>query len=178
MPVVDLGTIKKWGVDGDDRELIKLERRAVAILEAETGRLYSGAGNRTVLTNARGGQVVYLGDEPSALVSVRTRASVGADWTTETLSDFSVSGTRVFRVDGGYFPDGDATLELVYTRGSATPSDHLKQAVLSLVADLWNKRGQSLASADINTEQGAPETSRYPHDVYRFIVRERGLGMY
>lgn len=154
-----LEELKDWlKVEGDDDDtaLRALEQRAVAFLEAETGRYLRAAAETTVYVSGRGTRELHLPDPPAAeaeIVQVVERAYPGDTGTTITAADddgFVVRSASLVR-KGGYRWQRGYEYEVTYERGyaaDASEPDYLtdapevaRQAVLDLVALKWRGRG-------------------------------------
>jgi hypothetical protein len=99
-------------------------------------------------------------DTVTAVASVSYRGSIGADFTALTVTDeYVVSGQKVYRVDGGEWPEGEGLIQVVATRGYGTGAE--PAPIRGLVKDLVNF--QYRAGRKLFLESGgSPDVSQVP----------------
>ena len=148
--------------DGDDADdvLTDLELWAVATVERATGRYFGASGSVTWLLAGSGGTSLYLPDTVTGVTSVSYRSYLYEDFTALTVTDeYIVNGSQILRVDGGCWPEGDALMQVVATRGYATGAEPMP--IRTLVKDLVNF--QYRAGRKLFLEAGgAPDVSQVP----------------
>lgn len=130
--------------DGTDADtvLTDLELWAVATVERATGRFFGASGSVTWLLDSSGGTAIYLPDTVTAVASVSYRGYLHEDFTALTVTtEYVLNGNRILRVDGGSFPDGEALVQVVATRGYAAGDE--PPEVRTLVKDLVNYQYRS-----------------------------------
>lgn len=124
--------------DGTDSETIleTLEEEAVAIVERATGRYFGVSGSVTWLLRGDGGIALWLPDTVTAVASVSTRATLADSFVALTVTDdYFRDGMKLFRV-GAEWPDGEALVQVVATRGYAANEE--PPQIRLLVKDLVN----------------------------------------
>lgn len=148
--------------DGDDADdvLTDLELWAVATVEQATGRYFGASGSVTWLLDGYGGTSFFLPDTVTAVASVSYRGSISADFTALTVTgEYIVSGQKVYRVDGGEWPEGEGLIQVVATRGYAAGAEPMP--IRTLVKDLVNF--QYRAGRKLFLESGgSPDVSKVP----------------
>lgn len=150
------------GEIGTDEEtvLAEIEERAVALVQTATGEFFGTTGTASYLLDGGGGVSIWLKHEVTAVTSVSVRPAVSAEWL-ELDSDAWSFGdpytSRLLRVDGSEWPDGEALILVAANRGYATDTEpgEIRQLVLDLVN--WQYRaGRKLALEDL----GSPDVGR------------------
>ena len=148
--------------DGDDADdvLTDLELWAVEEVERATGRFFGASGFVTWTLRGDGGVSLYLPDAVTAVASVSYRGALYEAFTALTVTtEYVLSGQQIYRVDGGTFPDGDALVQVVATRGYAAGAE--PYPIRTLVKDLVNF--QYRAGRKLFLESGgSPDVSQVP----------------
>lgn len=156
----------------DDVALRDLERRAVAIVEQETGRHFGPNETFVEILVGHGTQELYLNEIPAAITTLEERAQVGDSWT--AITDFELRGSRLIRTAGNAFTAGyeyRATYDFGYAAGEEPGA--IRQLVMKLVKREWDVRSRP---AGVQSEQVGPEKVTYadssPDPDLEGLVRE------
>ncbi len=161
--MISVATIQSWlKITGDDAILELMEPGVIALMEQETGRLFTSpaAAITEILDGgdpfrgsllgsdvATGPEWLLLKEEPNgaAVTTVSYRDSQTSDWVDQTLTDFELDGRQLY-VQQGSPPRGLRNVRVVYPFGfveDAGPADATLVA-LQMIKFLYERRDSGL----------------------------------
>lgn len=173
-------------VSGDATLLRALEARAVAFLEAQTGRYFGTPAATVEILDGWGDEVLFLQEKVDESQAVTVEVNNGTSWVAEDAADYSIASPhkasargRIYLTNGDVFPEGVRNVRVSYSRGYAPANDpddgeldgpgDIVQATLDLVALKYRQRGEeghssagiggfSYSLADLDSIPGLRET--------------------
>lgn len=124
----------------DDVALLELlERNVIGLVEGDTGwRFTEGDPAESLIFSGHGGTRVWLPQRAITLTTVYVRASAASAWEALDASAYELSSdkTRLLRIDGIEFPDGDDLMKVVGTFGYE--ADEVPNDVRQLLLEMMN----------------------------------------